>query len=179
MSANSSTQSLDGTCPSIQTHLEILQGVIGRMAANSASCKTWCVTIVAAILVVVADKEKPQLASVAVLPTVLFAALDVYYLAMEKGFRSSYKCFVEKLHSKTLAPCDLYAICPSNDGSKLQWNAMKSFSVWGFYVPLVLLSGVVVFATASRLTDKCYPGWSPLGHRCLTIEVTEGSEESL
>ncbi len=179
MSANSSTQSLDGTCPSIQTHLEILQGVIGRMAANSASCKTWCVTIVAAILVVVADKEKPQLASVAVLPTVLFAALDVYYLAMEKGFRSSYKCFVEKLHSKTLAPCDIYAICPSNDGSKLQWNAMKSFSVWGFYVPLVLLSGVVVFATASRLTDKCYPGWSPLGHRCLTIEVTEGSEESL
>lgn len=148
MSTNGTTQPLDGSCPSIQTHLEILQGVIDRMAANSASCKTWCITIVAAILVVVADKEKPQLAWVAVLPILLFAALDIYYLAMEKGFRNSYKCFVEKLHSKTLAPCDLYAICPSNDGSKLQWNAMKSFSVWGFYVPLVLLAGVVVFATA-------------------------------
>lgn len=148
MSTNSSSQPLDGTCPSIQTHLEILQGVIDRMAANSASCKTWCITIVAAILVVVADKAKPQLALVAVLPIILFAALDIYYLAMEKGFRNSYKCFVEKLHSKTLAPCDLYAICPSKDGSMLQWDAMKSFSVWGFYVPLVLLAGVVVFATA-------------------------------
>jgi hypothetical protein len=118
------------------------------MAANSASCKTWCITIVAAILVVVADKEKPQLAWVAVLPILLFAALDIYYLAMEKGFRNSYKCFVEKLHSNTLTPCDLYAICPSHDRSKQQWNAMKSFSVWGFYVPLVLLAGAVVFATA-------------------------------
>lgn len=142
------SQPLDGSCPSIQTHLGILQGVIDRMAANSASCKTWCITIVSAILVVVADKEKPQLAWVAVLPTFLFAALDIYYLAMEKGFRNSYKCFVEKLHAKTLAPSDLYSICPTRDGSKLQWEAMKSFSVWGFYVPLVVLAGVVAFATA-------------------------------
>lgn len=148
MSTPGTSQPLDGSCPSIHTHLEILQGVIDRMAANSASCKTWCTTIVAAILVVVADKEKPLLAWVAVLPILLFAALDTYYLAMEKGFRNSYNCFVEKLHSKTLAPCDLYAISPSDDGSKFQWNAMKSFSVWGFYIPLVLLAGVVVFATA-------------------------------
>lgn len=43
----------------IQTHLEITQSVIQRMAVNSASCKTWCITLVSAILVIVADKGKP------------------------------------------------------------------------------------------------------------------------
>src|SRR5262245_30337239 len=29
--------------PSVQSHLTMLQGVVNRLAANSASCKTWCV----------------------------------------------------------------------------------------------------------------------------------------
>ena len=31
----------------VQKHLEIMQGVITRMAENSRSCKVWCVTLVA------------------------------------------------------------------------------------------------------------------------------------
>jgi len=42
----------------VQSHLTILQAVIQRMASNSASSKTWCVTLVSAILVIVADKGK-------------------------------------------------------------------------------------------------------------------------
>ena len=53
--------SLDETSPSVQAHLGIIQGVIQRMATNSAACKTWCITIVSAILVVVADKQNPNL----------------------------------------------------------------------------------------------------------------------
>ena len=52
-------QKLDETSPSIQTHLGISQGVIQRMADNSTSSKAWCITIVSAILVIVADKGKP------------------------------------------------------------------------------------------------------------------------
>lgn len=40
--------------PSVQTHLNIMQGVIQRMAENSRACKFWCVTIVSATLVLVA-----------------------------------------------------------------------------------------------------------------------------
>jgi hypothetical protein len=146
--SESDQRAIDETSPSIQTHLQIMQGVIERMAANSSSCKTWCITIVAAILVVVADKEKPQLAWVAALPILLFAALDVYYLAMEKGFRNSYTKFIGKLHAKTLTANDLYSVAPSQDGSKLQIDALKSFSVWGFYLPLLLLAGFVVFVVS-------------------------------
>jgi len=46
--------------PTVQAHLGIAQAVIQRMAANSASCKAWCITLVAAILVIVADKGKPS-----------------------------------------------------------------------------------------------------------------------
>ena len=38
----------------VQSHLTIMQGVINRMAENSRSCKVWCVTLVAATLVLVA-----------------------------------------------------------------------------------------------------------------------------
>ena len=43
----------------VQKHLEIMQGVINRMAENSRSCKIWCVTLVAATLVLVARTGEP------------------------------------------------------------------------------------------------------------------------
>ncbi|MCG3744502.1 hypothetical protein EXA18_13580 [Vibrio cincinnatiensis] len=125
--------------PSVQAHLVMLQNVIQRMASNSSSCKSWCITLVSAVLVIVADKGKPDFAWIALLPTVIFACLDAYYLALEKGFRETYNNFVEKLHCKSLISVDLYAITPQGKMSKHQFEAMKSMSVWGFYIPLVLL----------------------------------------
>lgn len=125
--------------PSVQTHLGILQGVIERMAGNSTSAKAWCITIVSAILVVVADKTKSEYALIALIPTLLFSALDAYYLAMEKGFRNSYNKFVRKVHDGSLRPDDLYSVKPEGEMSRLQWESYKSFSVWGFYVVLTVL----------------------------------------
>lgn len=87
---------LNENSPSVQTHLGILQGVIERMAGNSTSAKAWCITLVSAILVVVADKNKPQYTLIAIIPTILFGALDIYYLALEKGFRNTYNEFVKR-----------------------------------------------------------------------------------
>lgn len=125
--------------PSVQSHLGILQCVIERMASNSTSSKSWCITIVSAILVVVADKNKPDFAFLALIPTFLFLGLDAYYLAMEKGFRNSYNSFVKKVHDGTLTADDLYSVCPQGGTSKLQWEACKSFSVWGFYLVLAIM----------------------------------------
>lgn len=43
----------------VQSYLGILQRVINRMAANSSACKTWCIALVSAIVVITADKGKP------------------------------------------------------------------------------------------------------------------------
>lgn len=131
--------SIDSESASVQTHLGILQNVIQRMSANSSSCKAWCVTLVAAILVIVADKGQPDYAWISLLPTVMFAALDAYYLALEKAFRISYNNFVSKVQRNNLAEDDLFFVEYRGDMSQLQINAFKSFSVWGFYLPLVLL----------------------------------------
>ena len=133
---------LSEASPSIQTHLGIIQGVIERMASNSSSSKAWCITLVSAILVIVADKGKPDFAFIALIPTLLFATLDIYYLAMEKGFRNSYNSFVKKVHDGTLVLDDLYSVVPEGNQTSLQFEALKSFSVWGFYVGLGVLIGL-------------------------------------
>jgi len=130
---------LSESSPSVQAHLGILQGVIERMASNSNSSKAWCIAIVSAVLVIIADKEKPDFAFLAFIPTFLFSALDAYYLALEKGFINSYNTFVKKIHNGTLTPEDLYSVAPKGNTSTLQMEALKSFSVWGFYVVLGLL----------------------------------------
>jgi hypothetical protein len=130
---------------SIQTHLGIIQNVIQRMASNSSASKAWCVTLVSAVLVIVADKGKPDYAYIALLPAFVFAALDAYYLALEKAFINSYNDFISKLHNKTLTEKDLYSVAPKGNMSRLQWMSLKSFSVWGFYLSLIVL----IFITKS------------------------------
>lgn len=128
---------------SIQTHLGIMQSVIQRMATNSTSSKTWCITLVSAILVVVSDKSKADYALLAFLPVTLFLALDAYYLAMEKAFRESYDDFIQKVHTNTLTSADLFYVKPKGTIMEHQIKALCSFSVWGFYLVLTL---AIVFA---------------------------------
>ena len=139
MTAKHTEPPLSETSPSVQAHLGILQSVIQRMAGNSTSCKTWCITVVSAVLVIVADKGKPDFAFIALIPAFLFLALDAYYLALEKAFRESYVEFVKKIHSGVASAEDLYTIAPKGNHSKHQIAALKSFSVWGFYVTLFVL----------------------------------------
>lgn len=119
--------------PSVHAHLSLLQSVIQRMAANSASCKAWCITLVSAVLVVVADKGKPEFAWIAVLPTLLFFWLDAYYLALEKGFRQAYNSFIDKLHADGVNAADLYVIDASGGASAHFLDAARSASTWPFY----------------------------------------------
>lgn len=130
---------LNETSASVQAHLGIMQSVIERMASNSTASKTWCITIVSAILVLVADRGNAELAFIAFLPTFLFLCLDSYYLALEKSFRSSYNIFVNKLHEQSLQPQDLYCVNPVGNILCYQIEALKSFSVWGFYFGLLFL----------------------------------------
>jgi hypothetical protein len=123
----------------VEAHLTIMQSVIQRMAGDSTSAKTWCITLVSAVLVVVADKEKPQLAWLALIPTVLFLILDAYYLGLEKGFRKSYNTFIDKLHERALTPADLYVVEPEGNLLRLAVTALRSFSVWPFYVTLFVM----------------------------------------
>lgn len=146
---NNSNFKLTEASPSVQTHLGILQSVVQRMASNSSQCKAWCITIVSAILVIVADKSKPDFAWIALFPAILFLTLDAYYLTLEKGFRESYNNFVKKIHEGILCAEDLYSVAPGGKMYKHRRDALNSFSVWGFYLGLVVLIVIARYVVLS------------------------------
>jgi len=123
----------------VQAHLNITQSVIQRMASNSTSCKAWCITLVSAILVIVADKGNSNYALLALIPTLLFLVLDAYYLALERGFRESYNSFIEKLNKGRVQADDVYCITPKGPWLKKLTGALRSFSIWPFYLTLVVM----------------------------------------
>ena len=117
----------------VRAHLNILQDVIRRMAGNSASCKNWCVVLVAAMLVLVARTDTPAYALLALLPTLLFCILDAYYLALEQAFRNSYNDFVRKLHRGEVALTDIYRVVPTGPIPRQMMVSLRSTAVWPFY----------------------------------------------
>ena len=131
--------SLDHKSSAVHKHLEIMQGVIARMAENSRYCKVWCVTLVAATLVLVARTGKAEHALTALAPTALFYLLDSYYLMLEKGFRKSYGTFVAKVQAGEVCKSDLFSV--HFEGSKVRgflWAMCRSFSVLPFYIAVVV-----------------------------------------
>lgn len=129
-------EKLNFDSPAVQTHLGIVQSVINRMAANSASCKGWCVGLVSAIIVVVAHETKPQYAFIAVIPTALFCFLDSYYLALERHFIQQYNSFVRDLHGGSATLEDAFVITANPGFWPNVWATVKAFfspSVFPFY----------------------------------------------
>ena len=136
--------SFDAESSAVQTHLTIMQGTVQRMADNSRSCKVWCVTLVSAILVLVAQTGEPRHALIALAPAILLYLLDAYYLMLERRFRKSYNVFVGKVNAGQVCASDLYAVAPCGSVPKgFLWSMSRSFSVLPFYIALV---GTVLLA---------------------------------
>lgn len=132
-------QTIDHESSAVRTHLEITQSVIQRMAENSRSCKVWCITLVSAILVLVARTGSAEHGMIALAPTFLLFWLDAHYLSLERGFRRSYNGFVSKLHNGQVCTSDLYSIAPCGPTAKEIIRAMfRSFSVLPFYLVVTI-----------------------------------------
>jgi len=71
-------------------HLEFLQAVISRMAANSFLLKGWSVTLAAALFALAAKDANPKLIAIAYYPILVFWLLDGYFLLQERLFRALY-----------------------------------------------------------------------------------------
>ena len=134
-----SEQTFGPESESVSAHLSIVQGIIGRMGANSTSCKIQCVILVAGIIVLVAQTKTPGYTLLSLIPTGLFLCLDIYYLTLEKTFRLSYDAFVCKLHRDQMVLEDLYVVRPD---SQAVWKhlvpRLRSAAIWPFYCALII-----------------------------------------
>ena len=72
-------------------HLEMIQGVINRMANNSFVLKGWAVTLAAGVFALAGSNSENLLFWIACVPVIAFWGLDSYYLLQERLYRDLYK----------------------------------------------------------------------------------------
>src|ERR1039458_2620376 len=71
-------------------HLEMIQGIINRMASNLFYLKGWTITLIAALFALAAKDANPKYIFVAYFPVIIFWVLDGYFLSQERRFRALY-----------------------------------------------------------------------------------------
>jgi len=124
--------------PAATVHINLLQGIINRLANNSSSCKTWCLTLTGALLSLAGATKVPALVVFVILPILILRYLDSRYLAQERAYRRHYNDIVALLSTGDYKRAHVFnAIAPFDDGDVKA--ALKSWSVRPVYSSLVAL----------------------------------------
>lgn len=96
-------------------YLQMMQEIITRMANNSANCKSWMVTLVAAFCAIGCGIDALNgWIIIAVIPVIVFWYLDTFYLNLER-----------KMRNREL---DFILIMKDNHGSNAYKNAIYNFA---------------------------------------------------
>ena len=125
-------------------HLDLIQGVITRMASSSFLLKGWSVTLTTALLGLSAKNPEPKLALVALLPILVFWGLDAYYLGYEWRFRELYATAIKSLDSTD------FGMTPQGLGFTGWLKAAFRPAVVGLHLPLALAAVGVFYALLCR-----------------------------
>lgn len=72
-------------------HLEMIQGIINRMAGNSFLLKGWSVTLISALFALAAKDSNQFFLYLSYFPCVAFWSLDGYFLWQERMYRKLYQ----------------------------------------------------------------------------------------
>ena len=122
-------------------HLEMIQAVVLRLANTSFLIKGWGLTVLAGLFAIAAGKESYRVVIlIALIPLIAFAALDAYYLWLERIFRAHYRRvrsnaehydFDMDIHDLKKNPVERY------------WQVFTRPALYGFWAPLVVSVPVV------------------------------------
>jgi hypothetical protein len=122
--------------PSVIAHLNILQGIINRLAANSVSCKTWCLTLVGAMVSLAGATHVPAIAGFTLVPVLIFGFMDTMYLAEEKSYRDLYNSMVSSIRDRSYKLDRVFEASADRGFGSVTW-AIASWSIWPVYVGLI------------------------------------------
>jgi hypothetical protein len=121
-------------------HLNMIQTVTTRMAGNSATCKNLCMTIVAALLALYANKQVMEYLYICFVPTVLFFFLDAKYLRLERGYRALYNSVRKENEQKTD-----FDLSPSFEAAETTISVALTWSILWFYGTIATLPMIIIF----------------------------------
>lgn len=110
-------------------HLELIQGVINRLAGNSFSLKRWSVLILTAFVILLAREPHSHHHWFILVPLAALWLLDGYYLAQERLYRKLYDQ-VRKSEMGDMA----FSLTPEASVDRRRWSkAIVSRTVWPLY----------------------------------------------
>ena len=141
----------DGTHESDPKHLEFIQAVIARMAGASGLAKAWCLTVTTAALGYAVANESTNIAWLGVFAGLMFGLLDARYLREERKFRWLY----EDARKGRIEVFDMHAHAYGDRRSadlreECRWRfVLRSWSLWGFYGPILLVAAFVLLTGRS------------------------------
>lgn len=127
-------------------HLQMIQGVINRMASNSFMLKGWAVTLVAGIFALASKDADRLYFIIAYIPVLVFWGLDSYYLLQERLYRALY----EKVRQTEEDNIDFSLKATTTEfGNKTNsiWSCFGSKTELWFYLPLAIACTVIVIIT--------------------------------
>lgn len=78
-----------------EKHLDLVQGVINRLAGNGFLIKGWSLTVAVAMIAIIARTGTVALAPTLIIPVLAFWGLDGYFLSRERGFCGLYRRIVQ------------------------------------------------------------------------------------
>ena len=124
-------------------HLEMIQGVINRMASNSFMLKGWAVTLVAGIFALAAKDADKLYFIITYVPIFVFWGLDAFYLRQERLYRKLY----DKVRNQAEEEIDfsMNANLPEFNCAKTAYGDVlfSKTELW-FYLPLAVLTLIVI-----------------------------------
>lgn len=120
-------------------HLEMIQGVINRLASNSFRIKGWSVVLVTAVLALGARSGSFEMILAALVPVLVFWGLDGYYLSRENLFCDLYDNV--RISAETDFSMDVTNLeKPGRFWSRDWCSAIWSTTLWPFYLMLAALA---------------------------------------
>lgn len=122
-------------------HLDLIQGVINRMASNSFMLKGWAVTLMVGIFALASKDTDKRYFFIAYIPLIVFWGLDAFYLQQERLYRSLYEEVVdteeENIDFSLKATFDDF----SKEINKYRCCLFSNTERW-FYLPLMVMCTV-------------------------------------
>ena len=131
-----------------RAYLSLIQEPIGRMSTASSIFKGFAATIVTGTAALTYANVKLVILILSFCPILAFAALDIYYLRLERLYRGLYNAVLKKEH-----PVDFQIIPPSDKGFVKKsnasiWRCMTSPSIWLFYPMMIVILVVICILKA-------------------------------
>ncbi len=133
-------------------HLDLVSSIVGRMAGASAAAKGWSITLAGAAFGVAVVRGSWYLFALGVVGLVVFGVIDGLYLHNERKFRDLYEAIVQN----SIAP---FSMSTTSLTVRPKSRSYVSWSVLGFYGPLVLAG--LILLIASLINPGCHNDHTP------------------